>query len=145
MQGIRPFGAETIRAKTLAISRAYVPLKDIEASIRKWRGATGLVVRLNCPYYKEKDTNAHYLQFCRGHTVAAAREKHLRLLAAAIHTCKLKKSTADALTAMYQLVTLGGYTDPGADENGACNALIENLIGRIPEVKPARGTLLTLL
>ena len=72
MQGSRPFEAETIRAKTLALSQADVPQKNIGASIRKWRGATDLAVRLNCPYCKEKDKNAHYPHFYREPTVVAA-------------------------------------------------------------------------
>ena len=49
------------------------------------------------------------MQFCRDPTVAAAREKHLRLLSAAIHTCQLKPSMAGALTAMYSLDTQGRH------------------------------------
>ena len=86
IQGSRPFGAETTRAKTLALRQAGALRKDIYASIRKWRGTTDLAVRLNCPYCKEKDTHAHYLHFYRGPTVVAARRKHLSLLAAAILT-----------------------------------------------------------
>ena len=37
------------------------------------------------------------------------------------------------------------HIDPGADESGVCNALIENLIANIPDVEPARGAILALL
>ena len=137
MQGSRPVGAETIRAKTLAHSQADVPREHIEAPIRKWREATDLAVRLNCSYCKEKDTNAHHLHFCREPIVLAARRKHLSLLAAAIHTCELKKSTAKALTAMYDSDDLGRHIDPGADENGICEGLIEHLI----EADPGKSNL----
>ena len=75
----------------------------------------------------------------------AARRKHLSLLAAAIHTCKRKKPTANALAAMYDLDDLGRHIDPGADENGTCEDLIEHLIGTDPGIEPARGALLALL
>ena len=102
-------------------------------------------MRLNCPYCKGKDTNAHYLHFHREPTVVAARRKHRSLLAAAIHTCKLKKSTANALTAIYDLDDLGRHIDPGVKENGACQGLIEHLIGTNPRIEPARGALFALL
>ena len=138
MQGSRPFGAETIRAKTPARSQADVPRKDIVAPNRKWRGATDLALRLNYPYCKEKDTNAHYLHLCGEPTVVAARRKHLSLLAAAIHTYKLKKSTANALAAMCDLDDLGRHIDPGAHENGICEGLIEHLIGTNLRIEPVR-------
>ena len=145
MQESRPFGAETIRAETIAHSQAGVIRKDIEASIKKWRGATDLAVRLNCPCRKEKDTNAHYLRFDREPTVAAARRKHLSLFAAATHTSKLKKSTANTLAAMYDLDDLGRHINPGADDNGICEDLIKHLIGTNPGIEPTRGALFALL
>ena len=75
----------------------------------------------------------------------AARRKHLRLLAAAIHTCELKKSTANALTATYDLGALGRHIDPEADEERICEGLIEHLIETNPGIEPARIALLVLL
>ena len=46
---------------------------------------------------------------------------------------------------MYSLGTQGRHIDPGADETGACGALMDNLIAGIPAVEPARGALLALL
>ena len=100
-------------------------------------------MRLNCPYCKEKDTDAHYLHFDRELTVVAARRKHLSLLDAAIHTYKLKKSTANALTATYDLDDLGKHIDPGAGENGICEDLIEHLIGTNPGIELTLGALPT--
>ena len=80
-------------------------------------------MRLNCPYCNEKDTNAHYPRFCRDSTVVDAGRKHLSLIAAAIHTYELKKSTANSLAAMYDLDALGRHIDPGADKNGVCEGL----------------------
>ena len=74
MRGSHPVGAKAIRAKTIAHSKTDFPWEHIEASLKKWRRDTDLAVRLNCPYYKEKDTDAHYLHFCREPTVVAARK-----------------------------------------------------------------------
>ena len=102
-------------------------------------------MRLNCPYCKEMDTHAHYLHLYREPTVVAARQKHLRLLAAAIHTYKLKISTANTLTAIYDLGAMGRHINPGADENGVREGLIEHLVGTNPGIEPGRGALLALL
>lgn len=128
--GDHPIGAEAIRDATLARSQTDAPRKHIEASLRKWRVNADLATTLDCPYCKELDTNAHYLHFCTEPTVVAARQKHHRLLAAAIHTCEPKKSRAGALTAMYTLDNQGRHIDPGAEGNGVSNALIENLIAK---------------
>ena len=80
---------------------------------RRPRGETEL------SYCKEKGTNAHYLRFCREPIVVTARGKHHSLHAAAIHTCKLKKSTANALTVVYDLNNLGRHIDPGSKEDGS--------------------------
>ena len=108
-------------------------------------GGIDLETRLNCPYCKGKGTNAHYMHSCRESTVVAARRKHRALLAAAIHTCKLKNSTALALTAMYDLDDLGRHIDPGAGEKKVCEDLVDHLIGRNPKVGPARGAFIALL
>ena len=55
------------------------------------------------------------MHFCREPTVVAASGKHRGLLAEAIHKCDLKKSTAMALTAMYDLDDLGRHIDPGGE------------------------------
>ena len=65
MHGGHLFGAETIREKTLEHSQADVPKDDIEASIKQWMREQDLALMLNCPYCKEKDTNAHYMHHCR--------------------------------------------------------------------------------
>ena len=85
------------------------------------------------------------MHFCREPTVVAARRKHRSLLAATIHKYKRMKSTANALTAMYDLEDLGRHIDPGAKEDGVCEGLIDHLIGANPRVEPARGALLALL
>ena len=103
-------------------------------------------MRLNCPCCKEKDTNTtHYLHFCREPTVMVARRKHLSLLAAAIHTCEMTKSTANALATMYDLDALGRHIEPGVDEDIMCEGLIGHWIGTNPGIEPVRGTLLALL
>ena len=84
-------------------------------------------MRLNCPYCKEKDTNAHYMHFYREPTVVATRRKHHGLLAAAIHKCEFKKSTAKALMAMYDLDDLGRHIDPGRKEDNVCADLVDHL------------------
>ena len=65
---------------------------------------------------------------------------HLRLLVAAMRACQTK-ITASALAAMCSLDNDGWHVDPGATEAGICEALVGNLIAKIPEVKLARGTL----
>ena len=92
-------GGKDYPRKNVEHSQADVPIGDKEASIRNWRREQDLAQRLNCPYCKEKYTNAHYMHFCREPTVVAARRKHRGLLAAATHKCELKKFTARALTA----------------------------------------------
>ena len=96
-------------------------------------GGYDLALRLNCPHCTEKDTNAHYMHFCRESTVVATRRKHRSLPPAAIHKCELKKSTANALTAMYDLDDMGRHIDPGAKEDGVCEGLVDHLIGTNPE------------
>ena len=73
LEGNRPIGAEALHSATLAHSQTDVPWEHIESSLRKWRVDTDLATRLNCPYCKGWDTNAHYLHFCTDPTVAAAR------------------------------------------------------------------------
>ena len=111
LRGSHPVGTIAITSGTLSHSQADVPWEHIEASLRKWRVDTDLAMRQNCPRCKEKDT--HYLRFCREPAVVATRENHVKLLAAAIRTCELKKSTAEALTAMYSLDTQRRHIDPG--------------------------------
>ena len=77
--------------------------------------------------------------------VVDARKKHRGLLAAAIHKCKLKKSTATALTAMYDMYDLGRHIDPGAKGDGVCADLVDHLIGTNPRVEPTREALIALL
>ena len=76
MHGNHLLGAETIRGKALEHSQADAPKGDIEASTRNWRREQDPALRLNYPYYKEKDTNAHHIHFCREPAVVAAREKN---------------------------------------------------------------------
>ena len=78
-------------------------------------------------------------------TIAAARGKHLNLLAAAKHTCKLKPATARALTAMYTIDSEGRHIGPGAAGGKICVDLAERLLVDIPAVEPARGALTALL
>ena len=75
----------------------------------------------------EAGTNAHYMHFCREPTVVAAREKHLRLLSVAIHRYQQNHRTA-----ICPLDTQGWHIDSGADEEGACVALLQ----WISDVKP---------
>ena len=50
-----------------------------------------------------------------------------------------KKSTANALTAMYDLDDLGRHIDPGTKEDGVCADLADHLIWNNPRVEPVRG------
>ena len=81
----------------------------------------------------------------RAHGGSCERKKHRGLLAAAIHKCEQKKSTANALTVMYDLNDLGRHIDPGAKEDGVCANLVDHLIGNNPRVEPARGALIAFL
>ena len=104
-----------------------------------------LTARLNCPHCYKPVTHDHYRHFCSEPTVVETRRGHRRLLMAAIHTCKLKSTTAEALTAIYFLDAEGRHVDPGATDGDACGNLIDGLISRMPKGKPAKATLLALI
>ena len=76
------------------------------------------------------------MHLCLEPTVVAARQDHHRLPAAAMRTCKLKKTTAGALIAMYSLDTQGRRMNPGSVDEGACEDLINGLIIKIKETQP---------
>ena len=78
-------------------------------------------------------------------TVVAARREHYKRLAAAIYTCELKKTTAEALTPMYSLDAQGRYIYPGAIDDDACENLVDGLIITIKETKPAKAALVAFL
>ena len=144
-----PTDAKAIQDQTLqlGVQQPDVQWEHIEASIRYWRSHTGLVKRLNYPHCKVADTNDHYRHNCVEPTVVAARRKHLALLSAAIHKCGLKSATARALIAMYTMNDEGGgHIDPRAGGWEVCARRVDNLVSsEVPEVKPARGTMIVLL
>ena len=121
------------------------PKNEIESSIQKWRVAADLAARLNCPHCHKPDTNDHYMHFCTAPTVVAARQQHHKLLTQAIFACKLKKTTAQALTAMYSLDAHGRHIDPGSTDDGACAALVDEVLSRVPKAVPARAALVALM
>ena len=121
-----------------------VPPSEIESSIQEWRVAADLATRLDCPHCHKPDTNDHYMHFCVAPTVVAARRKHRKLLTEAIFACKIKRSTAKALTAMYSLDAQGRHIDPGSTDDDACANLVDGVICRVKEAAPARAALIDL-
>ena len=77
--------------------------------------------------------------------MVAARQEHHRLFAAAIYTCELKKTTAKALTAMYSIGAQGKPIDPGTTDDDACENLVDGLIVRRGEIRPAGAAMVALL
>jgi hypothetical protein len=145
--GTRPIDSKAIQNLALGLGALQpdVQWEHIEVSVRYWRSKADLNERLNCPHCKVPDTNDHYRHYCVEPTVVAARQKHLDLLTTAIYTCKLKPTTARALTSMYTIDNDGRHIDPGARSRDECADLVENLIATIPAVAPARGALIALL
>ena len=143
----RPVDAEALSALTLHLSqgRTSVPWEHIEASIQAWRVKTDLEPGLHCPHCKEPDTSDHYRHFYRDPPVAVARRTHLDLLVVAIYTCKLKLTTARALTTMCTLDNDGRHVDPGA--RGACarKELVDYVIFQTPDVAPVLKALIALI
>ena len=132
-------------AAVLAYDGTVIPEGAVQASLRKWRVNADLDIRLNCPFCNERDDNNHYLSFCREPTVVAARAQHYALLTAAIHACKLKKSTACVFAAIYTLDDAGRHVDPRSGEIQKCEDLVDRLLDSHPRAKPARGGLVDLL
>ena len=122
LTGTRPVDAKTIQdlALQLGAQQTYVQWEHIEASTSYWRFHTDLAEQLNCTHCKVADTNDHYRHYGVESAVVAARRKHLALLAVAIHTCKLKPTTARAPTAIYTLENEGRHIDPGAASTEEC-------------------------
>ena len=106
--------------------------------------AVDWAARLNCPHCQNQDTNDHYMHFYIEPTVVAARWGHHKLVAAAIYTCELKKTTAEALTAMYSLGAQGWHIDPQAIDNDACENLVDGLIITIKEIRLVKAALIAL-
>ena len=107
--------------------------------------AADLAARLNYPHCQKPDKNDHYMHFCLTPTVIAARRENRRLLAAAIFTCELKKTTAGAPAAMYSIDAQGRHIDPGKTDGGACENLVGKLIVTRENIKPTRVALIFLL
>ena len=78
-------------------------------------------------------------------TVVAARQEHHRLLAIAIYTCELKKTTAETRTAMYSLGAQGMHIDPWTIDGDVCENLVDGLIVRRGEIRPAGAAMVALL
>ena len=74
------------------------------------------------------DTNDHYGHFGIEPSAVKARRGHLELLVAAINTCKLKSTTARALTAIYTLDAEERHVGLGAKEGCACEDLVDGEI-----------------
>ena len=60
-------------------------------------------------------------------------------------TCELKKTTAEALISMYSLDDQGRHIGPWAIESDTCEDLMDGLIIKIKEIRPAKTAMIALL